>query len=143
MPFGGTIFIFTIYQFAICGAMIKNLPAKSGDAGDLGLLPGLGRSPGGELGNSLQYFCLENPMDAGAWQVAVHGTAKSRTRLERFSPCTYRGYKLTSLPDVEVLPKGNQHFEEVGTSGYMQNNVMVMNSASGVRLGSNPCSLSD
>ena len=97
VPFGGIIFIFIIYQFEICGTMIKNPPAKARDAGDLGLIPGLGRSPGGELGNSLQYFCLENPMDAGAWQVAVHGTAKSRTRLKRFSPHTCRGYKLTFI----------------------------------------------
>ena len=79
MPFGGIIFIFITYQLEVCGAMIKNPPATAGDAGDLGFIPGLGRSPGGELGNSLQYFCLENPMDGGAWQVAAHGTAKSRT----------------------------------------------------------------
>ena len=43
------------------------------NAGDQGLIPGLGRSPGEENGNSLQYSCLENPMDRGAWQVTVHG----------------------------------------------------------------------
>ena len=44
--------------------MVKNLPAEAGDVRDTGLLPGLGRSPGGEHGNPLQYSCLENPMDS-------------------------------------------------------------------------------
>ena len=51
------------------------------NAGDLGLIPVLGRPPGGEHGNPLQYSCLEYPMDGGAWWAAVHGVAKSRTRL--------------------------------------------------------------
>ena len=49
------------------GSVVKNLPANAGDAEDLGLIPGLRRSPGGGNGNSLQYSCLENPMDRGAW----------------------------------------------------------------------------
>jgi len=49
--------------------------------GDLGSIPGLGRSPGGGHGNSLQYSCLENSMDRRAWQAIVHGVAKSQTRL--------------------------------------------------------------
>ena len=49
--------------------------------GDLGSIPGWGRSPGGEHGNPLQYSYLEKPMDRGAWQVAVHGVAKSQTQL--------------------------------------------------------------
>ena len=54
-------------------------------AGDLGLIPGLGRSPGGGHGNPLQHSCLENPMDRGAWQATVHRVARSRTRLKRLS----------------------------------------------------------
>ena len=50
-------------------------------AGDLGLIPGLGRSPGGGHGNPLQCSCLENPMNRGAWRATVHGVAKSRTWL--------------------------------------------------------------
>ena len=50
------------------------------NAGDLGLIPGLGRSPGEGNGNSLQYYCLENPMDTGAWKVTVYGVA----RVERY-----------------------------------------------------------
>ena len=49
------------------------------NAGDPGLIPGLGRSPGEGNGNPLQYSCLENPMDRGAWQAIVHGVAKSQT----------------------------------------------------------------
>ena len=51
------------------------------NAGDLGSIPGLGRSPGEGNGNPLQYSCLENPMDRGGWWATVHGVAKSRTRL--------------------------------------------------------------
>ena len=62
--------------------MIKNLPAIAGDKGDTGLIPGSGRSPGGGIGNPLQYSFLENPMDRGAWQAIVHGVAKSQTQLK-------------------------------------------------------------
>ena len=49
--------------------------------GDPSLIPGSGRSPGEGNGNPLQYACLENPMDRGAWQATVHGVAKNQTRL--------------------------------------------------------------
>ena len=54
--------------------MVKNLPAN---AGDTGLIPGSGRSPGGGHGTPLQYSCLENPMDRGACWATVHGVAES------------------------------------------------------------------
>ena len=54
------------------------------NARDLGLIPGLGRSPGEGNGNPLQYSCLENPMDKGAWWATVHKVAKSRTRPSDF-----------------------------------------------------------
>ena len=57
--------------------------------GDLGLIPGLGRSLGGRHGNPLQYSCLQNLRDRGAWWAAVHRVAKSRTRLKRLSTHTY------------------------------------------------------
>ena len=57
--------------------MVKNLPAN---VGDVGLIPGLERSPGEGSGNPLQYSCLGNPMDRGAWQSTVHGVSKSRTQ---------------------------------------------------------------
>ena len=59
----------------------KNLPANAGDAGDLGLIPGLGRFPGGRNGSPLQYSCLGNPMDRGAWWAIVHGVTKNWTWL--------------------------------------------------------------
>ena len=51
------------------------------NAGDLSSIPRLGRSPGEGDGNPLQYSCLKNPMDSGAWQAIVHGLAKSQTQL--------------------------------------------------------------
>ena len=60
------------------GSAVKNLPANAGDASSI---PGSGRSPGEENGNPLQYSCLRNPMDRGAWRATVCGVAKSWTRL--------------------------------------------------------------
>ena len=59
----------------------KESAFNGGDAGDVGLILGLGRSSGGGNGNPLQYSCLENPMDRGASQATVHGVKKSQTRL--------------------------------------------------------------
>ena len=59
--------------------------ASAYDAGDPGSIPLLGRSPGEGSGNPLQYSCLENPMDRGAWWVTVHGVAKSWTQLSNFT----------------------------------------------------------
>ena len=61
------------------GAKVKNLPVRAGDIRDAGLIPGLGRSAGGGHGNPLQYSCLENPMDRGAWWATVHTATKSWT----------------------------------------------------------------
>ena len=60
----------------------KNLHADAGDVRDMGLIPASRISPGGGHGNPLLYSCLENPMDGGAWQVTVHGVAKSPTLLK-------------------------------------------------------------
>ena len=62
--------------------MVKNPPANAGDVRDVGLVPGLGRSPGAGHGNPLQYSCLENSMDTGAWRAIVHGVTKTWTRLK-------------------------------------------------------------
>ena len=59
--------------------------ASACNAGDPSSIPGLGRSPGEGNGNPLQYSCLENPMDGGAWWATAHGVAKSRTRLSDFT----------------------------------------------------------
>ena len=56
--------------------MVKNLPANAGDARDTGFISESGRSPGGGNGNPLQYSCLENPMNKGAWRATVSGVAR-------------------------------------------------------------------
>jgi len=63
------------------GAVVKNLPANTGDTRDAGLIPESGRTTGVGNGNPLQYSCLGNSMDRGAWWTMVHGSAKSRTWL--------------------------------------------------------------
>ena len=84
------ILIEYIVNYSICLSVFGVLPqwlsgkesACNAEArGDVGSISGSGRSPGGGHGNPLQYYCLENPMDRGAWQAMVHGVAKSRTRL--------------------------------------------------------------
>ena len=73
--------------------VLKNPPANAGDVRETGSIPGLGRSSGGGHGNPLQYSCLENSMDRGAWQAKARllafGVAKSWTRLKRLSTHTY------------------------------------------------------
>ena len=59
--------------------VVKNPPANAGDARDAGLITGSGRSPGEGHGNPLQYSCLENPVDRGAWWATVCGVTKSQT----------------------------------------------------------------
>ena len=61
--------------------VLKNLPANAGDVRDAGSIPGSGRSPGRGHGNPLQYSCLKNPMDRGAWRATAHSVAQNRTRL--------------------------------------------------------------
>ena len=61
--------------------VVKNLPASVGDIRDIGSISGLGRSPGGGHGNPLQYSCLGNPMDRGAWRATVHGVEKNHTEV--------------------------------------------------------------
>ena len=60
------------------GSVVKN---SSASIGDMGAIPGSGRSPGGGYGNPLQYSCLGNPMDRGAWRATVHEIVKSQTQL--------------------------------------------------------------
>ena len=63
----------------------SEVKVSASNSGDLGSIPGLGRSPGEGNDNPLQYSCLENPMDWGAWWAAVHGVTKSQTRLSDFT----------------------------------------------------------
>ena len=73
-----------LFKGFLGGAVVKNPPANSGD---LELIPGSGRSPGEGNGDPLQYSCLENPMDAGAWWITVHGGHKESDTTEH--ACTY------------------------------------------------------
>ena len=81
--------------------VVQNPPAKAGDIRDMGSVPGLGRFPGGGHGNPLQYSCLENPMDRGAWQATVRKVAKSQTRLKRLSRHTCNAFR--NIPDSESM----------------------------------------
>ena len=72
--------------------MVKNLPANVGDVRDIDSIPGLGRSPGGGHGNPLQYSCLENPMDRGAWRATVHGVAKESDMTEQLNNTPKYGF---------------------------------------------------
>ena len=71
-----------VYQVAL---VVNNLPANAGVLKEAGLTTGLGRSPGGGNGHPLQYSCLENSMDRGAWQATYHGVTKSWTQLKQLS----------------------------------------------------------
>ena len=90
----------------------SEVKASACNAGDLSLIPGSGRSPGGGNGNTLQYSCLENPMDGGAWWATVPGVAESDTT---------EGYmgmgKVNSLDCKEIQPvhpKGDQSWVFIG-----------------------------
>ena len=75
------------------GSDSKESACNAGDAGDMGRIPGLGRSLGVGNGNSLQYSCLENPMDRGAWQATIHRVTQSWTRLKQCSINTHKRLK--------------------------------------------------
>ena len=79
------------------GSVVQNPPANAGDTIDMGSIPGLGRSSGVGNGNPLQYSCLENPMDRGAWRATVHGVAKETDTTEHIINLTKRnGHKRNS-----------------------------------------------
>ena len=80
--------------------VVKNPPASTGDLGDMGSIPELGRAPGGGHGNPLQYPCLENPTDRGAWQAAVQGITKSQTGPKWLSTLT-QSRQLRVCPALE------------------------------------------
>ena len=65
-------------------AVVKNLPANAGVPRDVGSIPGSGRSVGVGNGNPLQYSCLENSMERGAWRAIVHGVTKSQIQLSMY-----------------------------------------------------------
>ena len=80
----------------------KNLPANAGDIRDVGLVPESGRCPAGRHDNTLQYPCLENPVDRGAWRATVHRVTQSGSRLKQPSTCIH--WKVLFLPSSHRLP---------------------------------------
>ena len=85
----------------------SEVKASASNVGDLGSIPGSGRSPGEGNGNPLQYSCLENPKDGGAWWATVHGVAKSRTPLSNLTFTftameSQRGAKLLYTCSVQI-----------------------------------------
>ena len=90
--------------------LVKSLPAIQetvGNAGDLSLIPGLGRSPGGGNSNLLQYSCLENSMDGGAYRATVHGVSKSQTQLITHTHTYIMFFKLQfSIASPTHIPPG-------------------------------------
>ena len=110
--------------------MVKNTPASTGDARDVGLISGLGRSPGVGNGNPLQYSCLGNRMDVGAWWPTVHGMSKSWPRLSDETttptptgcrgavwspPHTPHSHTL-SPPGIHTGWRGDGHTSELGAA---------------------------
>ena len=83
--------------------VVKNLPANAGDIRDAVSIPGLGRSPGGKYGNPLQYSCLENPMDGGAWQSTVHRVTKTQT------PWSYLACRYASWGSIKYINQVKGH----------------------------------
>ena len=79
------LYIYTHPRASQVTLVVKNPPANAGDIKDTILIPGSGRYPGGGYGNPLQYSCLENPMDRGAWWATVHRVTQSQTQRKQLS----------------------------------------------------------
>ena len=87
-------------------------------AGDVGLIPGLGRSPRGVNSNPLHYSCLRNPIDRGAWWAMVCGVAKSRTQLTDWALCLWwNGCLIVTMQLNPILEKGYSYKENNRTKG--------------------------
>ena len=93
----------------------SEVKAPACNTGDLGSISGSGRFPGEGNGNPLQYSCLENPMDRGAWWATVHGVAKNRTQLSDFT------FTFTIVFDVNTLnPQQNDNILDSRIEGKMK-----------------------
>ena len=109
--------------------MVKKLPASAGDPGGTGGIPGLGGSPGGGNGNPLQYSCLENPTDRGAWRATGHGVAKGGTQLSPAHSTAAVGLGMAGLGDnTDTKAFSNS---QPRTSGWGQGNLVSLKLPSG------------
>ena len=106
--------------------VIKNLPANAGDIRDVGSIPESGRSPGGGHSNPLQYFCLENPMDRGAWWMTVHGVVKNWTRLKRLSTAHTRHCYLFCVDIISETIKGRPTHRTQSLKHYHPNITIIV-----------------
>ena len=82
--------------------VVKNLPANAEDARDVASIPGSGGSPGGGHGHALQYSCLENPMDRGAWRATSMGSQRVRYNLSDLA-CTHTSETITLVFDYSPI----------------------------------------
>ena len=114
--------------------VVKTPPTNVGDAREAGSIPGSGRSPGGGHGNPLQYSCLENPMDRGAWRAIVHDIAKSQTWLYAHMCCRW------GLRDSETIGSLSEAPSFLGGSGVVR--LWIWYSFYCVMLNIEPCLLS-
>ena len=94
------------HQASQVALVVENLTASAGDIRDEGSVPGLGRSPGGGHDNPLQYSCLGNLIDRGAWQAAVQWIAKSQTHLKRLGMHTCR-IQCQAAMSMKLIPGGS------------------------------------
>ena len=92
-----------VLQASQVAILVKSISANAGDVRDMGLICELGHSPGGRHGIPLQYSCLENPMDIGAWWATVHKVVKSRTLLKQCSMHVCIPWHLVSTTSISVL----------------------------------------
>ena len=102
---------------------VKNVLANAADERDAGSIPGSGRSPGGGHGNPLQYSCLENPMNRGAWRATVHGVSKSWTQLKQQHIAQFNYFNKPLLP----ITLNNEHMIR-GSLGWVTEKAMAPHS---------------
>ena len=108
LPRSGDRSLSDSFQFVATSLVAQTVKASFYNAGDLGSIPGLGRSPGEGNGNPLKYSCLENPMDRRAWQATVHGVAKSQTGLRNFTALHFCvGLRFQDKVSLLVRPLAN------------------------------------
>ena len=116
------------------GSFGKESTCNAGDAGEVGLILGLGWSPGEGNGNPLQYICLEKPMDRGAWQVTVHGLTKNQTWLSywehRHTPTNRRCLHLPTTEDPPLERQGKWIWSVTGTQKTFQDSKMYFSTFS-------------
>ena len=110
--------MYHVYWASQGALVVKIPPANAGDIRDVGSIPGSGRSPGGGHGSPLQYSCLENPMDRGAWRATVHGVTNRHDGSNLHARTVYTT-RLFSLRLTESMDTGlNLRYRELTAKLY-------------------------